>query len=121
MPEDLKLAAAWTDDCNGKKDYDGDILSVSTRYWPAGGSGFTTMRAGDTVIITTDATGEPPSAQSRLILRHGDPEDRDYLVLVSQEFEGRTFEEVATQVEAWAQAQMNRVVRVLRAEFGETS
>ena len=31
----FKLVARWTDDCQGKKDFDGRLLSYSTRYWPA--------------------------------------------------------------------------------------
>ena len=31
----LLLAAEWTDDCQGKKDYDGDVLAITTRCWPA--------------------------------------------------------------------------------------
>lgn len=38
----MKIDAKWTPDCQGKKDYDGQILSISTRYWPSGG-GFATF------------------------------------------------------------------------------
>ena len=33
----MNVPAKWTDDCQGKKDYDGKILCLSTRYWPRGG------------------------------------------------------------------------------------
>ena len=31
--------AMWTDDCQGKKDYDGNMVSISTRYWPGPSGG----------------------------------------------------------------------------------
>jgi hypothetical protein len=31
----------WRNDCQGKKDYDGRIVHVSSRYWPRGGGYFT--------------------------------------------------------------------------------
>lgn len=27
-------APVWTDDCQGKKDYDGSLVRVTSRYWP---------------------------------------------------------------------------------------
>ncbi len=41
----MRLAAKWTNDCQGKKDYDGSIVRITTRYWPRGG-GFTILRGG---------------------------------------------------------------------------
>lgn len=32
-----KVPATWEDDCQGKKDYDAELVSLSTRYWPRGG------------------------------------------------------------------------------------
>jgi len=58
-----------------------------------------------------------PSATSGLMIRHGDPECQDYLKITERDFEAETFEEVAAQVEAWAQEQMDRAVKALRAEF----
>lgn len=93
----MKLNAEWTDDCQGKKDYDGDILAISTRYWPGNrqANGFV-------------------SAKSSLIIRHGKD---DYAILTSKEFEAGTFEELAPQVELWAQEQMDKAVAVLKAAF----
>lgn len=103
--ESLKLSAAWTNDCQGKKDYDGDILSISTRYWPEN------YQANRMV-----------SAQSQLIVHHGEPgASEDYAVLAHVEFEAETFEFLAPQVEAWAQQQMDRAVAALVAEFGSLS
>lgn len=110
----MKLQAEWTDDCQGKKDYDGDILSISTRYWPRGG-GFWLVE-----IRPDGSWGDEtrphilPSAKSSLLLRH---DDHDYTTLVEQEFEAETQEEVQRQVEEWAQAQMDRVVAILRQHY----
>jgi len=98
-------------DCQGKKDYDGNILSISTRYWPAGG--------GLAVIIPGRGLVEnpfdcKPSARSSLILHYSDDE---YITLTESEFEGETFEDVSKQVELWAQMQMNAVVELLKREF----
>jgi hypothetical protein len=93
----LKLNAAWTDDCSGKKSYDGDILSVSSRYWPR--------------TIT-----DRPSATSCFIVNHGGESD-DYETITEMKFEGDSLADVKAQVEVWAQAQMNRAVAALRREF----
>jgi hypothetical protein len=103
--EGLKLSATWTNDCQGKKDYDGDILSISTRYWPG------SYQANRMV-----------SALSQLVLRYGESgASGDYVVLARAEFEAGTFETLAPQVEQWAQEQMDRAVAALVVEFGPPS
>jgi hypothetical protein len=97
-----KLSAKWTDDCQGKKDYDGDIISISTRYWPAK----------DYRLIGGNLV--KPSANCSLILRHGED---DYFELISKDFEADTFEEIKVLVEKWAQEQMDRIVDLLRTIF----
>ena len=117
----LLLDIEWTDDCQGKKDYDGPVLSISTRYWPRGG-GFTLIHnnAGRLDFQENDARPDvPPSATSSLVLRHR-PVEGDYYdwsVLATQDFEADTQEDVQRQVEAWAQSQMDRVVSILREHF----
>lgn len=116
------LDIQWTDDCQGKKDYDGNILAISTRYWPRGG-GFTLFNTADMQFQENDARPHiPPSAKSELVLRHraDDGDWRDWTILASQGFEGETQEDVQRQVEAWAQAQMDRVVAILREHFSFT-
>jgi hypothetical protein len=119
MTETLRLQAEWTDDCQGKKDYDGDILSISTRYWPRGGGFFVLRNAGDGVAFEENDARPyiKPSATSSLMLTYHKDGGGDYVDLTEQSFEGETFEEVAAQVEVWAQEQMDRAVRALRAEF----
>ena len=99
---EYKLQARWTDDAQGKKDYDGDIVSVSTRYWPSR----------DYRQIGGNLT--KPSAQCSILIRFGEGESKPLIV---KEFEARTFEEIKDQVEAWAQLQMNRVTELLLAGF----
>lgn len=107
----FKVDAEWTDDAQGKKDFDGDILSISTRYWPAGG-GFSIFVPGQG--FTHNPLDTKPSAKSSLVFRYAEYESID---LAEKEFEGETFEDVARQVEAWAQEQMNKVVTLLQKEF----
>lgn len=116
--QQFKLDAKWTDDCQGKKDYDGEILSISTRYWPRGG-GFHVFDRDNPKRGFQGNEARPqirPSAQSQLVIYHA---ESGYLTLVEQEFEAETQEEVQAQVEAWAQAQMDRAVAALQREFGE--
>jgi hypothetical protein len=71
----MKLAAKWTNDCGGKKDYDGDILSVSTRYWPADG-GFW-IDKGDGLGLRKNDVLSKPSAKSSLLLWNGEQGTRE--------------------------------------------
>lgn len=127
-PEDqIKLYANWTDDCQGKKDYDGPIIEISTRYWPRGG-GFHVFDRDSPSLGMQGNESRPeikPSANCSLIICCGPKEDGDgggdSLTLIEQEFEGETFEEVAAQVEAFAQAQTDRVVSLLKREYSSTA
>lgn len=117
MSDSRKVPAQWTDDCQGKKDYDGHLVSLSTRYWPRGG-GFLLLRA-DGGIEDNDARPEVrPSANATVYL--GSTED-DYLddavVLAKQDFEADTQEEVQRQVEEWAAKQYGRIAEALLREF----
>jgi|ERR1051326_527863 hypothetical protein len=118
--QQLRLDAKWTDDCQGKKDYDGPILSISTRYWPRGGSAliFDSNRP-ELGLHKPDRPDIKPSATSSLVINYSDADgDSDYLKLIEKDFEAETQEEVQAQVEAWAQEQMDRTVTLLRKEFG---
>lgn len=100
----MKLDAEWTDDCQGKKDYDGNILSISTRYWPRGGGFMMTTNVPGKPIKIEDNDARPeikPSAHSALILWTG---DGDSVELTDRHFEADTEEEVKREVEAWAEA-----------------
>lgn len=119
---ETELGIEWTDDCQGKKDYDGDVLHFSTRYWPRGG-GFSLTTTNENGVVTVEENeGSPdvkPSAVSSLRLMNGDDNYTQIEELIEQKFEGETFEEVAEQVEAWAQEQMYKVAKALRSVFKE--
>lgn len=100
---------AWTDDCSGKKDYDGVVLRISTRYWPRGGSTFICDGGG----FRKHDDGRKPYAHSGLLLGGYN----DYVTISESGFEGETFEEVAKLVESWAQEQMDKVETVLSVAF----
>lgn len=108
LPAVLPINAEWRDDCQGKKDYDGEILRISTRYWGS--------------RRRVDGTLTKPSAKSSLMLSYRANDelptyDPGYTDLVEQEFEAETEAEVKAQVEAWAQQKMNEVVRLLIDKF----
>ena len=95
----------WTDDCQGKKDFDSEIFSLSTRYWPRGG-GFSviTRQAGASELRIEGNDARPeikPSAVSSIYLL-GEK-------IARAEFEAETEEEVKRLVEAWARARITRV------------
>jgi hypothetical protein len=123
VSDNLKLYARWTDDCQGKKDYDGPIISISTRYWPRGGGFhlFNSDHPQDGFQGNETRPEVKPSATCSLVIRHGEREDGggggDWIKLISKEFEGDTFESIKLEVEAFAQAQMDRVVEILKGEY----
>ena len=111
----MKINAWWTDDSGGKKDYDGALVSISTRYWPEDG-GFYVMTDAHG-IRKNDILG-PCEAHATVGLRERGGDKYGHLHgLVEATFTGDSFEAVRVQVEAWAQAQMDRIESVLRREF----
>jgi hypothetical protein len=114
-PKKPKHAAVWTDDCQGKKDFDAHLVSLSTRYWPRGG-GFSVLDSRTGHWEHNEQRPEiEPSANAKIILRLPDDE---HLVFASAEFRGDTEDEVKARVEAWAEEQFDRVVTALTYEFG---
>lgn len=122
----FKIDATWTDDCQGKKDYDGTIIGISTRYWPRGGSAL--IFNSETGDISTGDDPErqdiKPSAKSAITLFYKEDDelpdgsyDQGYMDLVAKEFEGDSEAEVKRQVEKWAQEKMNEIVSVLRKHY----
>lgn len=121
IAEPLVPCAAWSNDCQGKKDYDGPLLRISTRYWPGpDGGGSMTFDTG-TGKMGTLPYGKQPSAKASILLLFGGENAGDYLVWREQEFEALTPAEVKAQVERWVQEQFNDVMRLLggRAAFRE--
>jgi hypothetical protein len=109
----MKLSARWTCDCCGKQDYDGELVVLSTRYWPRGG-GYLLLNHGK-IEGNESRPDVKPSARSAICINDGDSDD--YIELVAKDFEADTEEDVKSQVEAWAQQRFNRIVDVLRREF----
>lgn len=91
------ISAKWTPDCQGKQDYDGHIISISTRYWPG----------------NYQSNGKI-SATSSIILRYNED---DYEYLAEKDFEGDSEAEVKSSVEEWAQEQMSKIVETMRHGF----
>lgn len=87
--------ARWTPDVGGKQDYDGPLLDISTRYWPAWKS-----------------QSGLPSAVASVLVRHSE----GYTTWREQEFEADTEAQVKVLVEAWAAEQFADVLRLLGVE-----
>jgi hypothetical protein len=112
----MQPCAAWSNDCQGKKDYDGRLLDISTRYWPGPAGGGTMTFNSANGEIETLPYGPRPSATSSILLRHGAPDENgygDYLVWRSADFEGETEADVKSKVEAWVAQQMADVISAL--------
>ena len=101
MSEAITPCAKWTPDCQGKQDYDGRLISISTRYWPSGGGFHINDVQG--FRLSTDSRIKP-SAHTSIHLNFGEPDEYgygDYRVLAEKEFTADTEAEVKVQVEAW--------------------
>lgn len=114
----MTLIAQWTDDCQGKKDFDCEIVSLSTRYWPRGGGFFSFDTATRQFTENEDRPQIKPSAKAAILLDH--TKEGGGTELVAQKFEGETFEEVAAQVEAWAKEQHAKITDAVRRLYSST-
>ena len=85
-PKFLAPSFEWTDDCQGKKDYDGRLLSVSSRYWPP----------------SYNRDGKHTAVSS---IAWGDLAEGPYVDLARREFSAESLDEVKRLVEAWVQEQ----------------
>ena len=114
--EELKPHAGWSNDCQGKQDYDGRLISLSTRYWPGpeGGGLMTIQRENGSVKVGTAPYGSQPSAHAMIILHLGPAKKNDgggdFLIWSQADFTAITEVEVKAQVERWAADQMRAVV-----------
>ena len=125
--EETKLVpcAIWSNDCQGKKDFDGRLLGISCRCWPGpeGQVGFNSFDS-STGKFSTVPYGPKPSANASIHIEHGEPDEPDgygdSTELVSAEFEADTEAEVKSLVEAWVTAKVNEIASVLTAHFATT-
>lgn len=114
--------AMWTDDCQGKKDFDGPIISLSTRYWPGpeGGGSMMVSNVAGKVTIGTLPYGPRPSAHALIHLNIGPREDDDggggYLIWREKSFEADTEAAIKVEVEVWAKEQMKAIIALLGGE-----
>ena len=118
MLEDLAPYAMWSDDCQGKKDYDGRLISISTRYWPGPDGGGTMTYDTRTGVIGSMPYGQRPSAHALILLMLGPQESEndgggEYLVWRDAEFNGDTEAGVKSQVETWVTERMRELVELM--------
>ena len=115
MSTRIVSAAQWSDDCQGKKDYDGPLVSVSTRYWPRGG-GFSTFDTATGEWTENDSRPHIcPRAVSKIVLNL---KDDDRTVLAVHEFQAESEADVKDQVESWVQGQFAEIVKSLEVLYG---
>lgn len=103
-----ELQAEWQLDCQGKQDYDANLVRLSTRYWPRGG-GYAELTDNGRWLENKSRPSIPPSATATIYLQD-DP-------LTTASFEGATEAEVKAKVEAWAREQFAKVVGAMSAAF----
>jgi hypothetical protein len=110
------IPAKWTPDCQGKWDFDGSLVTLSTRYWPRGG-GFTLMRRNGAQVTVENNDARPeirPHAHATIYLGNTANDFYDDAVeLADREFEGDTEAEVKAQVERWAGEMFKLIGQVL--------
>lgn len=103
----MELQAQWEPDCQGKQDFDADLVHLSSRFYPQGG-GFSELSAGRW-LENSDRPRILPSAVATIYLQ-----DR---ALASAHFEGYTEAEVKAKLEAWAREQFIKVESATSAAF----
>lgn len=105
----------WKPDCQGKWDYDCNLVFLSCRYWPQGG-GFHVL---DTSKGTWEGNEERPeicpSGSASILI--GDPVNGPYETVARADFDGNSEAEVKSKVEAWAKEMIARVDAAIRREF----
>jgi hypothetical protein len=111
----MRPKVEWTDDCQGKKDYDGPLVSVSTRYWPSGGGFHVFDSAKPELGLRQNQDGSPPSAHASIILECVRGDDDEGITLADKKFKGPTQSNVQQQVETWVQEQLEKIAGLLNA------
>jgi hypothetical protein len=108
--------AVWTDDCQGKKSFDGPLISISTRFWPGpeGGASLVVDHAPGATRIGELPYGKKPSAHVAIQLNVG-PAANGGKAYTWQEIdiEGDTEAQVKAAVEKWVHDRMREIVFLL--------
>jgi len=89
----MELRINWMDDCQGKKDYDGELIIINSEFSPS-----------------------KCSAECKVIMTNG-YDNKDQQTLIEHHFQGDSFDSVSSQVEEWAQTQADRVYKAILKEF----
>jgi hypothetical protein len=105
------VAAAWIPDCNGKANYDAQIVRLDTRYWPPWKSHNNRASAKATIYLEAGKVELDP------IPKYGFQLDSKAVALAEKRFEEDTEGEVKAAVEAWALVQVERVWAAVIREF----
>lgn len=112
-----KLLAKWEDDCLGKKNYDGVILRISTRYWPRTGSLMILDRNTGQMKMNPDAGMHSARCSLEILDGEDDDEYGTGISLIEADFRDRDFSTVKNAVEKFAQEQMDKAVKALKEAF----
>lgn len=112
------VVAKWRDDCQGKKDYDGEVVVLSCRYWPGAdseqGTMIVTRDHNGQVVIGTEPHGERHHVHASICLVKA---GGDFATLTHEHFYGNSFDEVRVATEGWAKGAVARVWRAVIVEF----
>ena len=116
MPnEQAEYNLTWQPDCQGKWDYDGRLVSLSSRYWPRGG-GFHVLDPNKGILEGNETRTETiPTATASICI--GDLAEGPYETIITADFCGDTEAHVKAQVEKWAKEMISRVESAIRREF----
>lgn len=115
MENNRWVAAEWADDCQGKKDFDGPIVSVSTRYWPRGGGMWIFNTATGHIQENDERPEIKPSASCSICIDFKDQDgDADSTDLIKQRFEGESEDEVKKLVESFVDAEFRKIANHLK-------
>jgi len=107
--QESKLKAYWTTDCQGKKDYDTDILSFSCRMYPPRYGNHKFHAICELTLRNGQGSGffeEMKNERREFICGN-------YFDLLKADFEGDTEQECKQKVEEWCNRVYNQTIRIL--------
>jgi hypothetical protein len=105
-----KFKMTWTPDCQGKEDFDGAMVFLSTRIYPRGGSS-DIWEIRDGVVVDHSKTDDPrrqgikPSGYAHIVV---------FGVNYERSFEAETTEQLKKDIEAWYSQYIERAQNLLR-------
>ena len=105
----------WTPDCCGKQDFDGPLVQVLTRYWPAGGSHMVFDAAEPEKGLRPANDGSKPHANCAIYVGYYDESN----ALAEKDFRADTEAEVKVLVEAWVSEQFAKIEKAINEAFSK--